>query len=265
MADHYVLLGLDYSASVRDIKKAYRHKALLHHPDKNPEDATAADLFQLVQKAYDTLSDPVAKLEYDKQIQAKLERQRQELAMNRDRLLAKQQLELRERQAHKRRHDDRVGSAGLDRLKEEGLRYQQELEKELALSAAHTSKRAHLSDETSTSTAIEVRWKKKVPMTKEDLQLILGKYGHIESIVVSDKKHKALVEFSSRANVDRLLSYSVSVPHLKVFTIKVIDELDIQDGNMATEEVVGSSGMTYEQQVLFKMQQFAQNGGKNHE
>jgi DnaJ family protein A protein 2 len=52
--EYYDLLGISTNASEDDIKKAYRKKALLHHPDKggNPED------FKKLNTAYETLSDP---------------------------------------------------------------------------------------------------------------------------------------------------------------------------------------------------------------
>ena len=43
------------------ITSAYRKKALKYHPDKNPDDPTAAERFQRLSKAYSVLSDPAAK------------------------------------------------------------------------------------------------------------------------------------------------------------------------------------------------------------
>jgi DnaJ family protein C protein 7 len=44
-------------ASEADIKRAYRRLAIVHHPDKNPDDETAAERFKDVGEAYETLSD----------------------------------------------------------------------------------------------------------------------------------------------------------------------------------------------------------------
>lgn len=64
MTDHYTALGLAASASLADIKKAFRQKAALYHPDRNSApDAPAR--FRSVQEAYDVLSDDVKRQAYD--------------------------------------------------------------------------------------------------------------------------------------------------------------------------------------------------------
>lgn len=64
MADHYEVLGIDRQASVDDIKKAYRRLARELHPDVNPS-ADAAERFKQVTHAYDVLSDPKQRQQYD--------------------------------------------------------------------------------------------------------------------------------------------------------------------------------------------------------
>jgi tetratricopeptide (TPR) repeat protein len=54
--DFYTLLNVPRNASLADIKKAYRKLALIHHPDKNRDDANAADNFRRIQEAYETLT-----------------------------------------------------------------------------------------------------------------------------------------------------------------------------------------------------------------
>ena len=63
-ADHYTALGLAANASLADIKKAFRQKASFFHPDRN-QAADAAQRFQAAQKAYEVLSDDVARQAYD--------------------------------------------------------------------------------------------------------------------------------------------------------------------------------------------------------
>jgi molecular chaperone DnaJ len=61
MTDYYSTLGVARNATPDDIKKAYRRLAGIHHPDKGGDTA----MFQKVQEAYETLSDPEKKQQYD--------------------------------------------------------------------------------------------------------------------------------------------------------------------------------------------------------
>ena len=63
-ADHYDVLGIDRNASPEEIKKAYRRLARELHPDVNPS-ADAAERFKMVTHAYDVLSDPHERQQYD--------------------------------------------------------------------------------------------------------------------------------------------------------------------------------------------------------
>lgn len=63
---YYELLGVEITATETDLKKAYRKKALLLHPDKNPHDVEGANArFALVRAAYEVLSDPQERSWYD--------------------------------------------------------------------------------------------------------------------------------------------------------------------------------------------------------
>lgn len=63
--DYYEILGVDRSAQDQAIKSAYRKLALKHHPDRNPGDTKAEELFKEAAEAYAVLGDPDKRARYD--------------------------------------------------------------------------------------------------------------------------------------------------------------------------------------------------------
>lgn len=63
--DYYEILEVEKTATVEEIKKAYRKKAIQYHPDKNPGDKVAEEKFKEAAEAYDVLSNPDKRSRYD--------------------------------------------------------------------------------------------------------------------------------------------------------------------------------------------------------
>ena len=65
MKDPYKTLGLDRSASQDDIKRAFRKLTRKHHPDLNPDNPKAAEVFSEISAAHDLLADPEQRRRFD--------------------------------------------------------------------------------------------------------------------------------------------------------------------------------------------------------
>lgn len=64
LVDYYAILELSPSASLKEVKAAYRRLAHQYHPDKTNNDKYAAAQFEIVKEAYEVLTDPSRKEQY---------------------------------------------------------------------------------------------------------------------------------------------------------------------------------------------------------
>ncbi len=65
MKDYYAILGVSRDASEKEIKSAYKRLAKKYHPDLNPGNKAAEEKFKEINEAYEILSDPVQRKNYD--------------------------------------------------------------------------------------------------------------------------------------------------------------------------------------------------------
>jgi molecular chaperone DnaJ len=63
--DYYEVLGVSRGATAEDLKRAFRKLAMQFHPDRNPDNPTAAERFKECSEAYEVLSDPDKRRSYD--------------------------------------------------------------------------------------------------------------------------------------------------------------------------------------------------------
>jgi curved DNA-binding protein len=63
--NYFELLGIDATASAEEVKRAYRQMARKYHPDMNPGDKAAEEKFKLLGEAYEVLSDPSKRAQYE--------------------------------------------------------------------------------------------------------------------------------------------------------------------------------------------------------
>ncbi|XP_010562646.1 PREDICTED: dnaJ homolog subfamily C member 17 isoform X3 [Haliaeetus leucocephalus] len=130
--DLYGLLGVGEKASEKEVKKAYRQKALTCHPDKNPDDPRAAEVFHQLSQALAVLTDAAARAAYDKVRKAKKQAAERTQKLDEKRKKVKLDLEAREREAQTRESEEeeiritRSLEQEIIRLREEGSRQLEE-------------------------------------------------------------------------------------------------------------------------------------------
>lgn len=65
VTDYYQILGLSQTATAAQIRTAFKRLAMQYHPDRNPNNPMAEEIFKQVNEAYHILSDPLKKTRYD--------------------------------------------------------------------------------------------------------------------------------------------------------------------------------------------------------
>jgi len=65
VSSYYTILGIDPRADASAVRAAYKRLAMAYHPDHNPGNSEAEETFKKVNEAYQTLSDPLKRAQYD--------------------------------------------------------------------------------------------------------------------------------------------------------------------------------------------------------
>ncbi|CAG5083215.1 Similar to DNAJC17: DnaJ homolog subfamily C member 17 (Homo sapiens) [Cotesia congregata] len=163
--DLYGELEIESSATEKEIKTAYRKKALSCHPDKNPNNPSAAKSFHRLSRILEILIDKSARAAYDRILNAKIQAKLNNAKLDSKRRKLKEDLEAREEayrlsQLNKQQSfktDEEVFKAEVERLKKEGSRQVQEeidLMNKQIYEQVHGSKTVGVND-----TRVNIRWK----------------------------------------------------------------------------------------------------------
>ncbi|XP_006158746.1 dnaJ homolog subfamily C member 17 [Tupaia chinensis] len=213
--DLYALLGIEEKAVDKEVKKAYRQKALSCHPDKNPGNPRAAELFHQLSQALEVLTDAAARAAYDKVRKAKKQAAERTQKLDEKRKKVKLDLEARERQAQAQESEEEEESRStrtleqeIERLREEGSRQleeQQRLIQEQIRQEREQRLRGKAENTESKGTPkLKLKWKckkedeSKGGYSKDLLLRLLQKYGEVLNLVLSSKKAgTAVVEFAT--------------------------------------------------------------------
>ncbi|KAK5857254.1 hypothetical protein PBY51_010510 [Eleginops maclovinus] len=216
--DLYGLLGIEITATPKEIKKAYRQKALTCHPDKNPDNPKAVELFHQLSQALEVLTDAPAKAAYDKICAAKKQAEERNRKLDDKRKKIKLDLESREQQAEAEAQDEAFNTRTLEeeiaRLREEGsrqleeeqrlIREQIQRERETQQTGSYTISGVVRCSKTNVTPKLKLKWKcKKDDQTnggysQDILFRLLQKYGDVSNVIISSKKKgSAVVEFAT--------------------------------------------------------------------
>ncbi|XP_048340247.1 dnaJ homolog subfamily C member 17 [Sphaerodactylus townsendi] len=281
--DLYELLGVGEKAVDKEIKKAYRQKALTCHPDKNPDNPKAAELFHQLSQALAVLTDAAARAAYDKVRKAKKQAAERTEKLDERRKKVKLDLEARERQAQAEVSKEeeiritRTLEEEILRLREEGSRQLEEQQRliqeqiQLEREQRIRGKQDGYREEGKGTPKLKLRWKcKKEDETKggyskEVLLQILQKYGEVLNLVISSKKTgSAVVEFATVKAAEMAVKNEVGLISnpLKISWLEGQPQNStvFSDGSIQPRITKGSvvSERDYESLVMMRMRQAAE-------
>ncbi|XP_066928463.1 dnaJ homolog subfamily C member 17-like [Clytia hemisphaerica] len=205
--NYYEILGCTQESSQKEILKAYRKKALTCHPDKNPDNPKAADLFIELSEAFKILTDSEAKAAFDKVLAAKEKARLRTKAFDVKRKKFKEDLEKRENAAQQEKEIDIDAAeklaAEIKRLREEGSRLLKEQQEIIEKQLKEDAKNKATTTNEDLLPKLKVKWKAK--KTDHDnggydeniLKEIFQQFGVVTAVVISVKKNGlAIIEYA---------------------------------------------------------------------
>ncbi|XP_055956750.1 dnaJ homolog subfamily C member 17 isoform X2 [Patella vulgata] len=210
------------------IVSAYRKKARKCHPDKNPDNPKAAELFHELSKALELLTDAAARAAYDKALKAKKAAELRHRELDSKRKKLKEDLEAREDSAEQQNKTEAAAKknleAEIERLRKEGnklLETEQELLRESLKQQTVVTVDSSDDDDVPVSPKIKVKWKARKGdesnggYDKNNLEALFSQYGDVAFVLVSAKKSgSAIIEFDKSPSSKLLeVEYEDGLPH----------------------------------------------------
>ncbi|XP_023658038.2 dnaJ homolog subfamily C member 17 [Paramormyrops kingsleyae] len=286
--DLYGLLGVEEGATEKEVKKAYRQRALTCHPDKNPDNPKAAELFHQLSQALEVLTDAAARAAYDKVRKAKKQAEERTRRLDDKRKKIKLDLEAREREAEAHSVEEikvaRTLEEEITRLREEGSRQLQE-EQRLIKEQIQREREAQLygvpaapgpprgsPSNSNVTPKLKLKWKSKKEdetnggYSRDFLCSLLQKYGDVLNVVVSGKKNgSAVVEFATVRAAELAYKNELGLTEnpLKISWLEGQPEViapasQSTDGPFRPAQGSLSSERDYESLVLMRLRQAAE-------
>ncbi|GAB5355476.1 hypothetical protein AAMO2058_000208700 [Amorphochlora amoebiformis] len=241
VVDLYGLIGVTSEATQKEIRKAYRKKALKCHPDRNPDDPNAAEVFDNLVKAYELLIDPEAKRKYDAELRVAQEQKLKWEAANAEIRAMRAKLEQREKEAVDRKRAKRKRDDEVEKRKRNKRILEELLAEELQENEAKEALRQNvnrgggreiqergrpgpgLGDSRGLSRdqgQIRVKWAKGDTHTRDTLASHFEKYGEIVGLTMGGKRLAIITFRRNRTAEDAFLGENTSVS--RAFKVKII-------------------------------------------
>ncbi|XP_051039641.1 dnaJ homolog subfamily C member 17 [Phodopus roborovskii] len=276
--DLYALLGIEEKAADKEVKKAYRQKALSCHPDKNPDNPRAAELFHQLSQALEVLTDAAARAAYDKVRRAKKQAAERTQRLDEKRKKVKLDLEARERQAQAQGSEEEEESRitttleqEIARLREEGSR-QLEEQQRLVQEQIRQDREQRLRGRTENiegrgTPKLKLKWKCKKEdesqggYSRDVLLRLLQKYGEVLNLVLSRKKAgNAIVEFASVRAAELAVRNEVGLVDnpLKISWLEGQPQATVDPSDTGLSKGSVLSERDYESLVMMRMRQAAE-------
>ncbi|KAM1106698.1 hypothetical protein ACFX13_003614 [Malus domestica] len=283
--DHYKVLGLPSGEegsklTENDIKKAYRAKALVLHPDKRPDDPDAPANFQSLMSSYEILKDEKARKLFDDLLRVKRDQQRRHLERDSKRQRMVSDLEARERSAfapdaaaRDRAEEERIAR----KLKEEIERIRKEHAKKGAATDSAPKRETGGVGNGNVSGAkmgldeekmLKVSWENVGEgYTAERLRGLFSVFGEVEDIVIRGKKKRgsALVVMATKdaavaatGTVLGDLSNPLLVIPLKPVSVTDAPPVQRPEEPDRLNHLVGTGYQSFEDSVLQKLKKAGQ-------
>lgn len=201
--DFYDLLSVSPAAAESEIRRAYRKTALKYHPDKVGNDTAALEKFHLLQIAYDVLSTPEIREQYDNHRRAKEQAKARTEQLSAQRGAMKADLERREAEGLKRKRGEAEGDAAwereVERIREDNKRRRVELEERRrqeqlardgpAASDSQNDAAQSQGEVPEVQRAVKVRCAGD-RYTRESLQELFSRFGEVEMVVIRPRSLK---------------------------------------------------------------------------
>lgn len=281
--DLYKLFEVEETATIEQIRKAYRKRALESHPDKNQDNKEAAEKkFVLLGKALEILATGSSKAAYDAVRKARREKAKRDEMLDGKRKKLKDALEEREKWARdkaekqteqmKRSNAEERYQKEVDRLRNEGSKLLEEemnlineqLRQEKKRSSAQAAEKSDENLSASLPPRFKVSWPSKLEAKKIDVDLIthlFSKYGELEAVVLS-KKSSGMIEFKRLQDAVKCLqdeenlkeTYSMSLKWLGPDLSRKVEEKPLEEVNVE---------LSFEEMEMATLKKLKQAGAAN--